>query len=256
MKISIKIPTNWNECSDSQLFAIHKLIASGLDGIRFDAKVFRILANKPWKHFLHKCKLGIIYANVPVTELRTFCPFIYDENTLTRFPNLNTSVKALKHKQAPMDQLSNMTVGEFAIADDLHIKWRVHKDMDFLYALAACLYINNKHPRPEFDKNNIVFEMEHFKALPIEQLLAIDQAFHGTKEAMAKMYKHIFPKPAKSDNEEATDTPKPVRASSEFPKLIHSMAGQKFGNYDQTARTNVYTFLEELNQHILNLKKS
>lgn len=254
MKISINIPTNWNECTDAQLFAIHKLIASGLDGIRFDAKVFRILAHKPWKHFLHQCKLAIIYANVPATELRTFCPFIYNDNTLTRFPILKTNNAALQKKQAPMDQLSNMTIGELAIADDLHIKWRVHKDIDFLHALAACLYVESKHPRPEFDKNNIVFEMKHFKNLPIEQLLAIDQAFHGTKEAMAKMYKHVFPKPAAK---EATDEiQKPVRASSEFPKLIHTMAGQKLGNYDETARTNAYTFLEELNQHILNLKKS
>lgn len=252
MKISIHIPTDWNDCTDDQLFKIHQLIASGLDGIRFDATVFKILARGKWYRFLHKCKLILIYANVPASELRTFCPFIYEKNTLTRFPNLKTKNPQLLKRMPPMESLTNMTVGEFAIADDLHIKWRVHKDPEYLQALAACLYATATHPRPEFDKNNIVYDMEPFKHLPVEQLLVIDQAFHGTKEAMADMYKYVFPKPKKTPTNQAPTKP---RSSSEFPELINQFAGQKFGNYDQTQRTNVYTFLTELDSYIRNLKK-
>lgn len=252
-QIKITIPDQWNNLSDQQLFAFHKLMLKGIKGKKFDVKVFRLLAAKPWYFFKHKAKLTIVLANVPATELRNHIAFIYDTNTRTKFPKLRTRNSFLKSRALPMESLSNMTVGEFSIADDLHIKWRVTQDVNYLHALAACLYSTATHPRPEFDKNYIPFWMKHFAKLPLPQLLAIEQAFHGTKEGMAAMYKNVFPKPKEATSEAPAPNP---RAYSEFPQFITMMAGGKFGNYEQTMRTNIYTFLSELESHIKELKKN
>lgn len=246
MKLKISIPESWNECSDSQLKKLLSLIYSGMSGNSFDYNCFRVLVGARWWQIKIKCKLILLFCNVPMTEIKKSFEYIFKENTLTRFPKIPTLNK--EQYYGPLDQLSNLTIGELAVADDLHIKWRATNDVECLQYLAAILYVNQQQPRPVFDKNDLYIKGPIFKKLSMADLLVIECAFHGCKEYMSTKFKRVFPKPV----EGKLTTNKPKAQSSQFPKLILELSGGKFGTHEQTSRTNCYTFLAEFENLLKN----
>lgn len=241
MKIQLTIPTSWNDCSDSQLTKIARLLYKGVSGKVFDYRCFRILVNEKWYHLFTKAKINYILASIPMREIKPSFNFIFEENTLTRFPKIS------QHYFPPLPQISNLSIGELAVADDLHIKFRLTKEKEYLYYLAATLYVSQQQPRPPFDKNDLSFKVEDFKKIPLEQLLVVEQAFHGCKEYLAKKFPTVFPKPKEQpeNHKQQTTNHKPKIKSSQFPKLILELSGGKFGTHQETSRTNCYTFLAE-----------
>ena len=239
MKLKLSIPQSWNDCTDAQLKKIALLINSDTKGNHFDLKCFAILVNAKWWQFykkaLHKC----ILSWEPITTTKESFAFIYNSNTLTRFPKIQPINGQQYHP--PLPQISNLSIGEMAIADDLHIKWRATHDVEYLYYLAATLYVNQQQPRPPFDKNDLSFKEPLFRNLSMGELLVIEMAFHGCKEHLAKTFKRVFPVAVPNPD----DKPKPIAKSSQFPKLILELSGGKFGTHEQTSRTNCYTFLAE-----------
>ena len=222
---------------------------SGVSGLKFDYKCFRILVGEKWWHLKTKAKLGILFSTIPLTELRQDFAFIYNDNSLTRFPDIK-KIKGQKY-YPPLNQISNLTIAELAVADDLYIKWRNTKDIECLYYLAATLYVIQQQPRPPFDKNDLAFKGPLFKDLSMAELLTIELAFHGCKEYLAKKFTKAFPK---GDDTKTTKT-KSKPTSSQFPQLILHLSGGKFGTHEQTGRTNCYTFLAEF-ENLLKEQKS
>lgn len=253
MKLKLKIPSTWNACTDAQLKKLALLINSGITGNHFDLKCFAILVNAKWwqlyKKALHRC----ILSWEPITITKESFAFIYKSNMLTRFPKLQPIHGQQYH--APLPQISNLTIGEMAIADDLHIKWRATKDVECLYYLAATLYVNQEQPRPPFDKNDLSFKKPLFQNLSMGELLVIEQAFHGCKEHLAKKFPTVFPTKNQFVTLSAVEGHKPkTQMSSQFPKLILELSGGKFGTHEQTSRTNCYTFLAEF-ENLLKAQK-
>lgn len=239
MKLTIKIPKNWNDCTDSQLNKLALLIHSGITGNKFDLKCFRILIAAKWFHFLRRAKVSYLLSIEPISVTKQDFAFIYSGNTLTRFPYIKPI--ANEKYYPPLPQISNLSIGEMAIADDLHIKWRATQDIECLYYLAATLYVKQQQPRPIFDKNDLSFKEPLFRNLSMGELLVIEMAFHGCKEHLANKFPKIFPK----SKEVADSIPKKLATSSQFPKLILELSGGKFGTHEQTNRTNCYVFLAE-----------
>jgi hypothetical protein len=256
MKLKLTIPQTWNACTDAQLKKLALLINSDTKGNHFDLKCFAILINAKWwqlyKKALHRC----ILSWEPITVTKESFAFIYQSNTLTRFPK----IKAINKKQyfPPLPQISNLSIGEMAIADDLHIKWRATHDVECLYYLAATLYVNQQQPRPPFDKNDLSFKEPLFRKLSLDELLVIEMAFHGCKEHLAKKFPKVFPTKKQSEADvtlSAVEGQKPqIAKSSQFPKLILELSGGKFGTHEQTSRTNCYTFLAEF-ENLLKAQK-
>lgn len=239
--LKITIPETWNQCTDAQLVKIALLLASGATGIRFDYKLFKILVAAKWWQFRKKAKLTIVLCNVAMSELKPSFEYIYKGNTLTRFPAIKKQ-KGIEYFP-PLSELSNLTIAEMAVADDLHIKYRNTRNPELLIYLAATLYVTQQQPRPPYDKNDLSFKVDHFRKLSIGELLVIEQAFHGCKEFMAKKFPNVFPKPktAEAENQSAKGKAK----GSMFPQLILELSGGKFGDHNQTSRTNCYVFLAE-----------
>ena len=250
MKLKITIPQTWNSCTDAQLKKLALLINSGITGNHFDLKCFKILINASWwqlyKKALHRC----ILSYEPIPKIKADFDFIYKSNTLTRFPKLQPINK--QQYFPPLPQISNLSIGEMAIADDLHIKWRATQDIECLYYLAATLYVNQEQPRPPFDKNDLSFKEPLFRNLSMCELLVIEQAFHGCKEHLAKKFPMVFP--TKNQPKYAVTLNLSKGKSSQFPKLILELSGGKFGTHEQTSRTNCYTFLAEF-ENLLKAQK-
>lgn len=245
MKLTLKIPSSWNQCSDKQLYKIALLIHSGLDNVKFENKCFKILANCKWYQIYKRMLTIFILSNIPIRELKQDFQFIFDSNTLTRFPKLKN-----KKLNSPLEHMSNLTIAEMAVADDLHIKWRNTHQVENLHYLAATLYVANQQPRPVFDKNNLPKAVKQFQKLSLAELLVIEMAFAGCKEFMADMFPTVFPK--RTENTTNKKTKKVT--SSQFPKLILELSGGKFGNHQQTQQTNCYTFLAEFENLLKNQK--
>lgn len=233
MIIYINIPKSWNDLSDRQFFKLAKLIYSGKDNKNFDLECFIILLNIKWWQLKKIIKFLIVFHQVPVSEIKCFFEFIFTNNDRTIFP------KILDGFYAPLPKLTNLTVEEFSVADDLHIKWRNTKNKDFLIFLAATLYSRELNPRDKFDKNNLPQKMKYFEKLSFEKLIAVELAYFGCKNSILKRFPKAFPQNVKKSN-----------SKYGFGKVILQMAGGKFGNHEQTKNTNVYTFLEEFNENL------
>jgi hypothetical protein len=238
-QLKITIPQSWNKCTDAQLVKIALLIASGASGIRFDYKLFKILVAAKWWQLHTKAKLIIVLRNVAMSELKPSFEYVYKANTLTRFPVIKKQ-SGIEY-YSPLSELSNLSIAELGVADDLHIKYRNTRNTELLYYLAATLYVTQQQPRPPYDKNDLSFKVDHFRKLSIGELLVIEQAFHGCKEYMAKKFPNVFPKP----KDVTLSLSKGKAKGSMFPQLILELSGGKFGDHKQTSRTNCYVFLAE-----------
>lgn len=240
-KIKMKLPESWNDLTQLQMQRMAKLFYSGASSILFDFQVFMILNNCRWFQIGKWLKLRIILSQVPLSDMKKHYRFIYSENNRTVFP-LWVEVKG-KTFFAPLDRITNLTAEEFAVADDLHIKWRETKDVEFLYYLMATLYSETKQPREKFDKNNLPEKVKHFKKIPIEVMLSAEIAYFGCKNHIVKKFPEAFPAKGKKSKKKYG-----------FGKVILEMAGGKFGNHNETKTTNIYTFLEEFNENLKQAK--
>lgn len=183
--------------------------------------------------------------NVPLSELKKSYDYIYTTIGRTKFPLTVKNNDGVVH-YPPLDNIANITVDEFANADDLHIKFRETKNLEYLQMLTAILYVPSVMKRPEFTKEILPHLSDSFSKVPVEQLLAIELTYFGCKTALTKRFPKAFPKNAGKSNGKKYG----------FAKVILQMAGQKFGNHAETRKTNIYTFLEQFQQDIIDAKEN
>lgn len=236
-KINISLPKSWNELSDWQLQNICALLYSEISGTEFDLLAFKILVLGEQPSAKLKSDLFTVLYEVPMRYLKEDFDFIYKPNTRTVFPkNVHPEDMAVF---PPFDRISNLSASEFAVADDLHIKFRETKNIEYLYYLAATLYVSEHQPRPDFDKNNLEILVPKFRTLPIEQLYAIELSYSGCKDHIVSKFKKAFPKSTKK-----------TAKKYGFGKVILEMAGKKFGTHSETMKTNIYTFFTEFEENL------
>lgn len=239
MKINISIPKSYNELSENQLKQLASLFYSKKQGADFDSQCFKILSNIRWYQVGKKIKQLYLFSQIPLKQLRDHYNFIYTENNRTIFPTKTNGYFP------PLDKIANLTVEEFSVADDLHIRFRETQDIQCLIYLAATLYSKTKKPRQPFDKLDLPQKAKKFESLGLPVLLAIELAYSGSKNNIVKRFPQAFPN---------ADTKQKSKKYG-FSKVILQMAGGKFGNHEQTKSTNIYTFLEEFNQNLKDAKK-
>lgn len=234
MKLNIKIPKSWNELSDAQFKKLAVLLYSDKKGKIFDTKCFFILLNISWWQIKKGNNINYVLTQISIKELKKHFSWFYKSNERTIFP------EKINGYFAPLNKITNLTVDEFSIADDLHIKWRETQDKECLVYLVAVLYSKNKQPREVFDKNNLPEKIKHFKNVPLPILYCVELAYFGCKTNLVKRFPKAFPKGIK----------KVSRTKYGFAKVVLQMAGGKFGNHEQTKATNIYTFLEEFTENL------
>jgi len=245
MKLKFNIPSSWNELSDRQLKRLAKLSNSGVKGVYFDYLVLVVLLNLKWWNLIGKAKCGLLIYNVPFSELKEeHYSWLYQELTLTRFiPSLKVKSNIL---YSPADRIINLTIDEFAHADDFFLGWLRTKDFDYLRYLAAALYreCDEKGKRVPFDKLELDHRAATLHKVKKDTLLAILLSYQGCRTYLVSQFKVAFPKPKEGAK------PKKTPRSSLFGKIVLQFAGGKFGNYMETKNINVYTFLTEFEEKI------
>lgn len=249
-EVKITLPKSWNELSNSQLDSIAFLFHTMKPSASFDLKIFYILLNVKWFQIIEKAKIRIVLWNIPMSELRKNYDFIYSKNDRTNFAKyIKTKLSHRAQSRcffSPQDRLSNLTADEFSVADDLHIKWRETKNVEYLHYLAAILYTKTT-TRKEFDKNALHESALLFRKVPIAKLLAIEITYFGCKNHLVKRFPKVFPAPVPG-------VQKPKKNYG-FGKIILAMTKGDLSKLETIKRVNIYAFLEQFEEDLINASK-
>lgn len=240
MTINLTIPTQWNDLTTRQLKKIAVLFQQELKPLLLDYKLLYVLLNVRWWQIVKYRKFLIAVKNIHFKDLKEQYKWVYNQTELTTF------IPVLKKQfHAPSDRLSNFTVDEFAHTEDLFLGWYKTKNIEYLHYLTAVLYRENdkKEKRLPFEKAELEKRAKYFSVLPKSTLLAIALSYQGCRTYITKQFPVIFPKST------ATKTSK-LPSNSGFGKIILHFAGGKFGTYNETRTTNLYTFLSEFEEQL------
>lgn len=243
-KININIPKSWDDMKPKQFEKIALLFNTSETNIKFYIQLFFLLTNVKWWQFRKKAKLRIVLRNCPLSDLHKSYDYIFKENNRTVFPD---NIKIAKTKYfPPQNRIANFTADEFAIVDDLHIKFRETKNIEYLQYMAAVLYSPSK-TRPVFDKNELHDRAKPFEKLSPAKLFAIELAYFGCKNNLVKRFPKAFPK-------SKPGAAKPNKKYG-FSKVILSMAKGDLSKLDLIKKVNIYTFLEQFEEDLTPAKK-
>ena len=245
MKINLNITQSWNELSQWQIRSLSQLLYSEVKGIVFDYRVLKILSNVRWWKLRTRWKIEKIIHHSTLDYLKESFAWFYSDLELTTFiPFVKTTFG--KKLIAPADRIHNLTIDEFAHADDCFMGFHSSKKIYYLYYLAAVLYRENDEngKRKPFIKDELESRAEYCKKLDLKTLFSIFLCYNGSREYLTSQFKHVFPKP------KGEKKSKKAPSSSGFGKIILSLSGAKFGNYNDTKNTNVYTFLSDFNEQL------
>lgn len=241
--IKLYIPKSWDEMKERQFEKIAFLFNTSEVNIKFYLNLFFLLNGVKWWQFSKKAKLRIVLRNVPLSDLHKTYEYIFKENNRTIFPN---KIKAgRKIYFPPQNKIANLTADEFAIVDDLHIKWHETKNLDYLRYMLAVLYTPKE--RGIFDKNDLHEKALPFKKVSLKKLFAIEQAYFGCKNSLVKRFPKAFPK-------SKPGATKPKKKYG-FSKVILSMAKGDLSKLDLIKKVNIYTFLEQFEEDLTPEKK-
>ncbi len=234
MQIDLRIPSKWDELTDWQLKKIANMF--GKKGPAFNFMTWLYLNQVKWYQFKKAYQLKVVMNNVPLTELSNHFKWVFDNVDRTIFP---------KHKKyiAPMDRLVNLTIEEFAVADDLNNMYIIKNDIAYLKLLVAVLY---RTKGEVYDHLQLENNLSRFKKEDKEFLLAVHICFNGCKKGIIEKYKNVYPqiKVQQRSNKKAG-----------LLDVVLKMSGQKFGTYQETKSTLVHTFLNELEENIIQQKE-
>lgn len=240
MKINLNIPQSWNELNQKQFERIVSLFSTAEPSLLRDIKLLKILVDAKWWQLKKKVNLRLFLFQVPYSEWKVFIDFLLKENNRTHFiPVIKVGKKIYF---APADRIQNLDAEEFALADDLHIRFRETKNVEYLKYLFHVLYSSTEERKP-FDKNKL--EKQINNKVPIEVLMITEMTYFGCKNYIANKFKKAFPKSNKKES----------GPRKGFGKVIQAMAKGDLSKLPIIERTNIYKFLQQFQDDIEEFQK-
>lgn len=240
MKINLNIPQSWNELNQKQFERIVLLFSTAEPSLLRDIKLLKILVDAKWWQLKKKVNLRLFLFQVPYSEWKVFIDYLLKENNRTHFiPVIKVGKKTYF---APADRIQNLDAEEFAVADDLHIRFRETKNPEYLKYLFHVLYSSTEERKP-FDKNKL--EKQINNKVPIEVLMITEMTYFGCKNYIANKFKKAFPKSNKKE----------TGPRKGFGKVIQAMAKGDLSKLPIIERTNIYKFLQQFQDDIEEFQK-
>ena len=235
MKINLNIPQSWNELNQKQFERIALLFSTAEPSLIRDIKLLKILVDAKWWQLKKKANLRLFLFQVPYSEWKHFIEFLLKENNRTNFiPVIKVGKKTYF---APADRIQNLDAEEFAVADDLHIRFRETQNPEYLQYLFHVLYSETEERKP-FDKNKL--EKQINKKVPMATLVITEMTYFGCKNYIANKFKKAFPKSNKKES----------GPRKGFGKVIQAMAKGDLSKLPIIERTNIYKFMQQFQDDI------
>ncbi len=156
---------------------------------------------------------------------------------------LSTPLKALIAGRTTLpcahaDLLNELDTEEWGLADTLFLRFAKHQEPDLLRAMACVLYAPSGTSREERIKGT---HLPLMARVPKDQLLAMHHQWTAHRLRLKKDAPWVF----RSANEKTA-----TRRKTGWTDVMLSMAGSKFGPFNEVARTKARVFLRELSHQI------
>lgn len=266
-----KTPQHYNELTREQLLQVCRLLIIWETNLAMqvpiitkqdiELRLLQVLLGVKRGFLFHGKKAKTFYRlspaavraliNDPAVMSWIFEPAQLSRNTLSKF-----SYRGVRY-YGPQDSMVNIEVGELIEAllyFGAYTETQRNKQPndELLNKLIAVLYrpqrlfyaLERLHPNHQQDRrrkgNTIDFNRraKRFNGLDQHIKLAIFLQFEGSFAAFSKRFPKCFSKKSgKSEN-------------GQWIKLLMAMSGDIFGNYEQTQKTNAYTFFMKVEQNI------
>lgn len=251
MTISLQIPTEWNDLNADQIKKIAGFLSSNQPGKMLDLFVFITLLDLKWYQIKKAFQTFFALKQVPISALKKRYDFIYTETNLTKFIpviKINSQVYF-----SPAKRMHDITIQEFATADDLYLSYIQSKNIEYLRYLAAVLYykIDEKGRKIPFDKTTLDKKAETFKKVDKNTLLAISLIYQGCRNEIEAKYTVVFPKKNKLPK---TDQSKKKQTSG-LGNIIAALTDGKIYHLETVKNTNVHDFLSDYQNKLIQLKQ-
>lgn len=251
----IPFPENWNELTTDQLryclaaqtskYSKQKIFYYLLVS---NAKAAKIKLPQNWE-----AKLNLEQASAASL---TAINFLYDANSLTRFPFPTLNFGWLKQYRftGQEDRFKSLTVHQLEECFILVELFRNAQEARHLQKLASVLFLKKSilpwAKQPEFNLKTAEKNSKLFKHCPVDVLLCVYAWVCGCIAELPLYFPEIFPQPEATQNQE----PKPFDFQA-FAKCIHGSAGPRNGLRSDIRKQPALEFLFDINLQAIEARK-
>jgi len=233
-------PSGWSELS-----AEHLLYLGMVDSLRkpADVSIYFLLAKlfkvpKDIFKKLHKSQ---------ITQLKATLNWLMEPNTVEKWLIKSIDVFGLK-LLGPQNMLADMTAEEFMYCEGAYERWLDTESPEHLDTLFAVLYRKKMlfySKRSAFDAERLPKQEQTAKKVKtyIKKAVAINYA--GCRNLIIKRHPDVWKK--RDDHTEKPAAPG-KKGYTSWAGIILDLAGDKFGTYQQTIKTEIWLVLADLNK--------
>lgn len=162
----------------------------------------------------------------------------------------------------PADNLANLSIKEFAVADSYFLAFMESRDSALLDLLVACLYRpqdSKKNPyRADFDGDMRQAFNEHIlesKSKIVRSMSAVDKQrilyfYIGCRNLLHVDYPYLFEQP---DTEQADRN---GQKPSDWLDMIRTLPNEKFGTIQQAEKENMHAVFTVVDRMMMDAKKN
>lgn len=154
----------------------------------------------------------------------------------------------------PDDAFTNFTFLEWILCDQFFTKWQKTEDPFNIDKLIATIYRKQKEsltdekydgdPRIRLNENHIKDNAKSFETLPRNLKTALLTIYIGNRNTVIRRFKRVF-----EDNEGEAD-------KFGWTGVLVKLAGDKWGNKEETEYTNLYDMFISFDQNIEKLEEA
>lgn len=242
MKVNITIPKSWEVLKNWQKIELANLLMSqcSKNKILRHYKILKILLCVKNFQFWNYWKLKILLQNLTLKDCEKYYDWIFNNIGSTVF------LGKLKGKTitylSPTKRFLDLTIYQFACAEDLLLVFLREKKIETIAYIAACLYLpKKKNSLSKFEKLYIETFGADILKYNAKKLPCILLSYLACRQHLQKLYPEIF----SSMGGNMT-----LPTSSGFGRLVLHFSGGKFGILKETRGVNIYDFLDELKEKI------
>jgi hypothetical protein len=169
--------------------------------------------------------------------------WLYEKNTLSKWliPSVETPRTTL---YGPKSRLADLTAEEFCYTEALYEQWVSTQKEEYLHAIFAYLY-REAHwwtgKRKGFKVQKSDGYIRSTKNVPLYLKRAVLINYAGCRNYIISLHPHIWKKAQEHDNETVHE-----RNFTRWTSIFLNLAGDKFGTYDQTLKTDLWLVLEDM----------
>lgn len=240
-------PSKWDEVSARDLLTIAKVTAVQDKSRVFNDLLICYLFNIP-KSVYKQLKPGERY------ELSALVKWISQKNTIQKWLLSAVRIGSVK-LYGPKHRLANITAEEFMYCEAAYERWLHTGKNEYLDTLFAVLYRRKwffSTYRQKFNSDKL--QKHEARAAKLKNFVkkAVALNYAGCRNLIIDKHKYIWTKAQEHSKETNAGNKQPV---TNWGAIILDLAGDKFGTYDQTLRTNIWLVLADLDKKVKTVKE-